>query len=601
MSFRRRVLIVLALIVFFTVGAVSWVVLVRTRQAFERADAERTDALVGQFQREFKRRGDEVAQRIDAIVAGDAVQRMAVDLGHGGDASVYVTEAKSVAESHQLDLLDFVAADGTILSSAESPAGFGYKSELPLVDHANAVLATVPLPDGATLGLVSVRAVKFGDKPWYVIGGTGLDREFLSSVSLPAGMRVLLYRGSGPSFSAADVTGPTGAVENAEKLAPLIAQIRSTASEVTQTIDWTGDAVDSETFHGLPLKSASGSLLGVLLVGSSRRGVVELQRHIGAFALIVGGAAILLAILLSGWMAARVTRPIENLAQAARDVSAGAWNTQVEVRTQDELGALAESFNTMTRQLTEQRDRLVQTERVAAWRELARRLAHELKNPLFPLQITVENLVRSREADSSTFDEVFRESTTTLLAEMANLKAIIGRFSDFSKMPQPQLQALNINDIVRQVLSLHSAQFQAEGRPKTEVQAELDGSMGTIDADPDLLHRALSNLVLNAMDAMPDGGRLTVRTQGLPDRARIEVADSGSGLTKEECERLLTPYYTTKRHGTGLGLAIVQSVVSDHHGSISVDSEPGKGTTFRIDLPARPAAASDIFRSAVIS
>ena len=296
-----------------------------------------------------------------------------------------------------------------------------------------------------------------------------------------------------------------------------------------------------------------------------------------------------------------MTRPIENLARNAQEVAAGNWDTQVEVRTRDELGALAESFNAMTRQLTEQRGRLVQAERVAAWRELARRLAHELKNPLFPLQITVENLVRARKVEPALFDEVFRESTSTLLAEVANLKAIVGRFSDFSKMPQPHLQPVNLNDLARQVLSLHAAQLQAEGRPKIEARFEPDDALDPIDADPDLLHRAFSNLVLNAMDAMPEGGRLTVRTRALAGHARIEVSDTGAGLTKEECERLFTPYYTTKRHGTGLGLAIVQSVVSDHHGSISVESEPGQGTTFNIDLPARGASGGDIFRSAVIS
>lgn len=601
MSFRRRVLVVLSLIVFFTVGAVSWVVLVRTRTAFASADAERTNALVAQFRREFTRRGEEVAQRVNGVATGDAVQRMALDLSQGGDASVYVTEARAAADNHQLDILDFVTSDGVIISSAESPARFGYKSDLPLVESPNAVLAVVPLPQGVTLGLVSVRAVRMGDKLLFVAGGTGLDREFISSLSLPAGMRVLLYRNTGTSFSPQDLIGPAGVVENAEKLAPVIAQVRASGNEMTQTVEWTGDAADSESFHAMPLKSESGALLGVLLIGSSRRGAVDLQRHIGAFALIVAGAGILLAILLSGWVAARVTRPIENLAQAARDVSAGNWNTKVPVRSQDELGALAESFNTMTQQLTEQRDRLVQSERVAAWRELARRLAHELKNPLFPLQITVENLVRARETEPALFDEVFRESTATLLAEVANLKAIIGRFSDFSKMPQPQLQKVNVNDVVRQVLNLHAAQFQAEGRPRIEVKFEPGESVGTIEVDPDLLHRALSNLVLNAMDAMPDGGRLTVRSGSVPDRVRIEVSDTGTGLTKEECERLFTPYYTTKRHGTGLGLAIVQSVVSDHHGSISVDSEPGKGTTFRIDLPAHGSSGTDIFRSAVIS
>jgi signal transduction histidine kinase len=111
-----------------------------------------------------------------------------------------------------------------------------------------------------------------------------------------------------------------------------------------------------------------------------------------------------------------------------------------------------------------------------------------------------------------------------------------------------------------------------------------------IDADPDLLHRAFQNLVLNALDAMPAGGTLTLRTLEHDGNVRIEVADTGKGLTQEECSRLFTPYYTTKLQGTGLGLAIVQSVVSDHHGTISVTSEEGRGTSFRIDLPQRQAA-----------
>ena len=118
MSFRRRLLIALALIVLVTVGAVSTVVSWRTRSAFQRADGERTDALLAQFRREFTRRGDDVVRRVEAIAAGDSVSRMALDLSHGADTSAYVTEAKAVAESHQLDLLEFVAADGTIISSA---------------------------------------------------------------------------------------------------------------------------------------------------------------------------------------------------------------------------------------------------------------------------------------------------------------------------------------------------------------------------------------------------------------------------------------------------------------------------------------------------
>jgi two-component system NtrC family sensor kinase len=125
------------------------------------------------------------------------------------------------------------------------------------------------------------------------------------------------------------------------------------------------------------------------------------------------------------------------------------------------------------------------------------------------------------------------------------------------------------------------------GKPTITPELFLTDPLPEIDADPDLLHRAFQNLVLNALDAMPAGGTLTLRTSERDGNVRIEVSDTGKGLTPEECSRLFTPYYTTKLQGTGLGLAIVQSVVSDHHGTISVTSTEERGTTFRIDLPQR--------------
>jgi signal transduction histidine kinase len=208
-----------------------------------------------------------------------------------------------------------------------------------------------------------------------------------------------------------------------------------------------------------------------------------------------------------------------------------------------------------------------------------------LKNPLFPLQLTVENLVRARQQSSELFDEIFHESASTLLAEIANLKTIISRFSDFSKMPQPQLRDVDINDVVRDVARLFQAQLSAPDRKPIECVVDLANGRLTIAADPELLHRAFSNLVLNAMDAMPNGGTLTLRTRHQAQHVTIEISDTGPGLTPEECSRLFTPYYTNKTHGTGLGLAIVQSVISDHGGRISVHSAVGSGTTFSIELP----------------
>jgi signal transduction histidine kinase len=608
MTFRRKLLAIFALTVFVSVGAVAWLVLALTRNAFEKNEEQRRAALITQFQREFKRRGDEVAARTEAIANSEAVSRMAAALngatsGNSSNSAEYFELAKSVAESHQLDFLEFLDGRGTIISSAQWPAKFGYPEtafeSLSSSSGQGAFLKREELQDSTALGLFAVQATGVSEHPLYVIGGRRLDKDFLSALDLPADMRVLLYQNRSEHFSPHSLLDPSGsengadAARPADKLAPLIESVQRHNQEMSRTVSWSSDPADEEMFHAIPLRGAAGKdradkdqpLLAILLVGNSRRSYVELKRRIGESALLVGGGGILVAILLSSWAAARVTRPVEQLARAARDIGAGNWDARVEVHGSDEVAQLAESFNRMTSELLAQKERLVQTERVAAWRELARRLAHELKNPLFPLQLTVENLTRARVQSPEQFDEVFRESSSTLLAEISNLKTIIGRFSEFSKMPHPQLQALRVNETLQGVIKLFQAQLQAPGRAPIACRLELDENLGTIAADPDLLHRALSNLVLNAMDAMPSGGTLTLRTRREHDKVIIEVSDTGTGMTGEECERIFTPYYTSKQHGTGLGLAIVQSVVSDHGGRISVRSEPGRGTTFVIELP----------------
>jgi two-component system, NtrC family, nitrogen regulation sensor histidine kinase NtrY len=614
MSFRRKLLLVFALTVFLSVAGVALLVQWVTRNAFEKTENQRTAALVTQFQREFSRRGDDVAKRVEAIAASDAVTRMATALnGTSSDFAEYFDLARVMAENHQLDFLEIIDGRGTIVSSAQWPAKFGYPEpafeSLSTSNDQSPFLKLEELQDSTALGFFAARGIRVGERSVYVVGGRKLDKNFLLALDLPADTRALLYQNRGDHFSpellldpgagAADATRP------AEKFAPLIDAVRKYDQEISGLVDWTSDRADEEVFHAIPLRGIGKDrpLLGILLIGNSRRSYVELKRRIRDAALLVGGGGVVLAILLSSWASARVTRPVEQLARAAQEVASGHWNASVQVEGHDEVAQLAESFNRMTSELLAQKERLVQTERVAAWRELARRLAHELKNPLFPLQLTVENLIRAREQSPEIFEEIFRESSQTLLAEISNLKGIIGRFSEFSKMPQPQLQRVQVNEIAEAVARLFQAQFQAQGRGAIHCQMQLDGHLGPIGADPELLHRALSNLVLNAMDAMPNGGTLTLRTRHDDGKVAIEVCDTGSGLTREECERIFTPYYTSKQHGTGLGLAIVQSVVSDHGGRISLHSEPGKGTTFVIELPsnadALPPAASAIEEPAV--
>ena len=583
-------LAMIAVTVMVTVAAVGWTVSLRVRRVFEKIDRERTADFVGQFRREYQRRADSVALSLDRMAGSEPLTRIAFDLGHGGDPAPYFNRAAALAQEYQLDFLEIVSSDGSIVSSAQWPARFGYKETAVTGTNRMPFLKEESLPDGSSqIGLFAVHAVRGGEKIVYLVGGTRLDREFLMSLPALVGTQIFLYRSFNAGFDPHGLVGVNGNVDNAAPYQSLINQSRASGQDSDAVVYPTRNLEDSVDVTAIPLKAEDGTVMAVLVIANSRRGMVEVQKHIKAIAYGVAGVGILFAIAASLWIAARVSRPIEQLARAAGEVADGRWETRVSVGSHDEVGVLANSFNRMTSQLVEQRERLVQAERVAAWRELARRLAHELNNPLFPLQLTVENMVRARHLPQEQCDEVFEESTATLMAEIGNLKTIIARFSDFSKMPKPQESNLDVREVMQRVLALFAPTLdQREQSIALRTQIAPDRLM--VSADAELLHRALSNLVLNAIDAMPDGGTLTVVAARKSDVVQIKISDTGTGLTPEECQRLFTPYYTTKQHGTGLGLAIVQSVVADHHGTITVESIPGSGATFVIELPVLPIA-----------
>jgi len=581
-TFRTRLLLIFTIAVIATVGVVELLVLGSTRRAFEGVESQRVDALVAQFRLEFERSKQEIVRAVGGIARSDALR----DFVTKADYWPYLDQeaAQNLASTQGLKLLELVAGDGTIVSSAEWPARFGYHEEWLTQEtdwHSRgAFLKREELSDGVALSLVAVATAEVADRKLFVVGGQEMDRDFLGTLVLPKGMRVLLYRNLEARYSAADLVSGESRIGDAQRLEPLVESVLGGRREASRIV---GSGADAEVFHALPLAGSEDSLLGVLLIGSSRRELVDLEASLRSTGIWVAAGGILMGVVLAWWATARITRPVQLLARSAGKVASGEWGTTVEVTSADEIGKLARAFNRMTHELVEQRQRLMQAERVAAWRELARRLAHELKNPLFPLQITVENMQRARDSYPEQFDEVFREGTATLLAELSNLKQIIGRFSDFAKMPAPEMQRVDFNNLVAETMRLFEGQLS---QTHVAAKVELAPVLPLVPADPEQMTRALRNLILNAIDAMPRGGTLTIRTAAIGEGVRLEVADTGQGLTPEECERLFTPYYTTKTHGTGLGLAIVQSVVSDHKGHITVESETGKGAKFRIDLGA---------------
>jgi len=298
-------LLIFMLTVVTSVSVVAYGVTHYTRAAFEEMDAQRTEALVAQFQKEFAQRGEEVVHQVENIANAEITLRMALDLARpNADQSLYVHDGTGAAQDHGLDFVQFVNSDGTLISSAQYPSRVGYKNEWVTANKnwrdSHSFLNKEELPDGVALSLTVVRTLPVGDKNFYIIGGRRLDQNFLASLVLPAGMRTLLYQNLESGFVPAELTDAGGAVQQPERYASLIEQSKQQPQRpVIGTINWSADPASAETFHAIPLTGRNDELLGILLVGSSRRELVLLTERIGWIAASVGAGALLIALLLT--------------------------------------------------------------------------------------------------------------------------------------------------------------------------------------------------------------------------------------------------------------------------------------------------------------
>ena len=311
-----------------------------------------------------------------------------------------------------------------------------------------------------------------------------------------------------------------------------------------------------------------------------REGVVR-QQLIWGF-----GAALVLLLALAAVLAARtvsrsVAEPVAQLSRAMSRVSAGDLSTRVPVRGNDEIANLARTFNSMIEEIRLSRERLAQAERVAAWREVARQVSHEMRNALSPTQLTLHRL-RRRVSDDTRGAEQIRELISSAERQLGMLTRMAEAFSQLARMPEPDFQQVDANRLVRDVVLLFEAQSH-----RVRFDLRLDGSDPKIHADPDRLRQVLNNVLRNAVEASGERGETTVET--LVDSARgsftILVRDRGSGMDAETLRRVFKPYFSTKPSGTGLGLFIAKRIVEEHGGEIQLQSEVGKGTTVVIRLP----------------
>jgi two-component system nitrogen regulation sensor histidine kinase NtrY len=290
-----------------------------------------------------------------------------------------------------------------------------------------------------------------------------------------------------------------------------------------------------------------------------------------------------ISVLVSLLLTERIISPIVNLEEATQRVAEGDFSFRILTRSRDELANLVDSFNAMIAELDHSRKKLLQAERITAWQEIAQRLAHEIRNPLTPIKLSAQRLLK-KHANADDFGKVLDSSVSAIITEVESLEKLLREFGEFAKLPVPQPKPIVLKHMLDEVTSVYN---NLSGSVRIDTAGVKESIV--LNADRDQMKQVFANLFKNAIQAMPYGGLLSVRVdtvrKGHAAYYRIAVSDTGMGIDAKDLQKIFDPYFTTKKDGTGLGLAIAQRIIFDHNGNVWAESEKNEGTTFFIDFP----------------
>ncbi|MEL6924810.1 MAG: ATP-binding protein, partial [Bacteroidota bacterium] len=323
-------------------------------------------------------------------------------------------------------------------------------------------------------------------------------------------------------------------------------------------------------FLGLPYYSEQGKL---------RSEVMDFMGFIinaFAFLLLIAGA-------IAIYIANSITKPLDQVGMKLKQFQLGGKNELLTWKTaDDEIGALIGEYNRLAQKLEESAELLAQSERDAAWREMAKQVAHEIKNPLTPMKLSIQYLRHAYQSNPTDIEPLLKRVSSTLIEQIDNLAQIATEFSSFAKMPRAQNSRFLINDLVNSVHELFS-----KGEKETELSLHLPEEEIFVFADKNQLMRVLNNLIKNAVQAIPDDrpGKVAVKLFKEADTAVIQVSDNGSGIPKEMMDKVFVPNFTTKSSGTGIGLAISKNIIESVNGQIYFKTVLDQGTDFFVKLP----------------
>jgi nitrogen fixation/metabolism regulation signal transduction histidine kinase len=306
------------------------------------------------------------------------------------------------------------------------------------------------------------------------------------------------------------------------------------------------------------------------------------QTGVGIFLLLLAILIILLSIGVSIILSKSITQPVFDLAAAARRVASGDFSVQLERDSPDEMSLLFQSFNRMVMQLNESRRILYETQKLEAWREMAKKLVHEIKNPLTPIRLSAERIRKRFDEAHPEIEGIVQSGTETIIEEVTVLTRMLNEFSRFARLPEMRPELQHINPVIEKCIDFF------RGHEGVNFHLDLDNELPPLSFDRALLRQAMTNLIQNAIDAIGVSGNVYVSSQLVEDEGsviRITIQDDGVGIAGEELEKIFEPTFSTKEKGTGLGLTIVEKIILEHKGRIYCHSVPGVGSDFVIELP----------------
>ncbi len=355
-----------------------------------------------------------------------------------------------------------------------------------------------------------------------------------------------------------------------------------------------------------PIKDIEGKIIGILYVGMLEKPYIDLRNRVMATFTAMAVGCVILLLLILFFITSSIINPLKNMVLAANRIAQGNLNQKVNMAFQDELGQLAQAFNQMTenlkkaneklvqwgktlekrveertKELKEMQSHLIQSEKLASLGKLAAAIAHEINNPLTSILINTHLMLEKTEKNNT-----FYENLSLIADETSRCSDIVKGLLEFSRQNPPQMSYADINEITEHTIKILENQVAFQD---IKIIKKLSADLPQIKIDKDKIKQVIWNFMINASEAMPEGGVLIITSQLSEDKKYIQISfeDNGVGIPKENINKIFDPFFTTKSGGTGLGLAVSYGIIQQHQGKIEAKSDPGYGTVFTVYLPVK--------------